>query len=98
VPHLAVFKAILPSFAISFVIFHALFFVLPLDLLAEESKLGTDAEVGDREENDLFEHGVPAQFVTVVNVEVEFFEAHRKQVHNITDIQIEDPVVLVFDA
>jgi hypothetical protein len=36
--------------------------------------------------------------MTVVDVEVEFFEGHRQQVHDVSDVKVEDPVVLVLDA
>ena len=35
--------------------------------------------------------------MAVVYVQVEFFKAHRQQVHNITNVQVKDPVVLVLD-
>jgi len=36
--------------------------------------------------------------MTVVDVEVELFERHRQQVHDVADVQVENPVVMVFDA
>ena len=36
--------------------------------------------------------------MAIVDVQVEFFETHWEQVHHITNIQVKDPVVLIFDT
>jgi len=36
--------------------------------------------------------------MAIVNVKVKLFEAHRQQMHNISNIKIENPVVLVFNS
>ena len=36
--------------------------------------------------------------MTIVDVEVEFFNRHGKQVHHIPNIEIKDPVVGIFYA
>ena len=36
--------------------------------------------------------------MTIVDVEVELFEGHGQQVHDVADVQVEDPVVLVLYA
>jgi len=36
--------------------------------------------------------------VTVVDVKVQLFKAHGKEVHDISDVEVEDPVVLVLHA
>ena len=36
--------------------------------------------------------------MTVVDVQIQLFQTHWKQMHNITNIQIENLVVLLFDT
>jgi len=34
--------------------------------------------------------------MAVIHMQVEFFKTHRKQMHHITNVQVENPVILVF--
>lgn len=36
--------------------------------------------------------------MTIVNVQVQFFQAHRQQVHDVTNVKVENPVVLVLHS
>ena len=36
--------------------------------------------------------------MTVINVQVKLFKTHRQQVHHVADVQVEDPVILIFDS
>ena len=36
--------------------------------------------------------------MAIVDVKVRLFEAHRQQMHDVSNVQIENPVVLVFDS
>ena len=36
--------------------------------------------------------------MTVVNMQIQFFKAHWQQVHDIADIEVENPIILVFDT
>ena len=96
-PHLRILQAILllcDALAIQLLLMARL-----LQLLgSQEPQLRAHTEVAYREEDDLFEHCVSGQLMTIVDVEVEFFEGHGQQVHDVADVQVEDPVVLVFDA
>jgi hypothetical protein len=36
--------------------------------------------------------------MAIVNMEVELLEGHGQEVHDVADVKVEDPVVLVLDA
>ncbi len=61
----------------------------------EKSELGAHAEVGNGQQNDLLKHGVSAQLVAVVYVQIQLLETHREQMHDISYVQIEYPIVLL---
>ena len=34
--------------------------------------------------------------MTIINMQIQLFEAHREQMHDVANIQIKDPVILIF--
>ena len=36
--------------------------------------------------------------MTIIDVQIEFFQAHRQEMHYIANIQIENPIILIFDS
>lgn len=96
-PHLRILQAIL--LLCNTLPVQLMFIARLLQLLrSQESQLCSHTEVAHRQKNDLFEHCVSWKLMTIVDVEVKFFKWHGEQVHDVADVKIEDPVVLVFYA
>ena len=96
-PHLTVSLRVEPSLSLSILLIASRLATLAFLAISPRQKpeLGAHAEVRNRQQDDLLEHRVPAEFVAVVNVEVELLQTHREEVHHISDVQVEDPVVLL---
>ena len=63
-----------------------------------EANLCPDAEVGDDVEDDFLEHCILLQLLKNIVLRIQFIRVHWSQVHHVPDIQIVDPIVVVFDA
>ena len=104
VPHLAIFELILLRFGqICFsrikLISTPWWSTFRLrELLRQKPEFCADAEVRHGQKDDLFEHRVSGKFMRIVNVKVEFVQTHWKQMHNISNVEVENPVILIFDS
>ena len=63
--------------------------------MRQKPQLSAHTEVRYSQEDDLLQHGISAKLMGVVNMQVHLFSAQGLQMHNVSNIQIEDPVVLL---
>ena len=106
VPHLTIFELILLRFGhVGFSwIKTGCLFTAPCstfcrrELLRQKPEFSPDAKVRHGQKDDLFEHCVSGKFMRIVNVKIELVKTHRKQMHNISNIEVENPVILIFDS
>eukprot|EP00350_Pseudokeronopsis_sp_OXSARD2_P001904 CAMPEP_0170548312 /NCGR_PEP_ID=MMETSP0211-20121228/6640_1 /TAXON_ID=311385 /ORGANISM="Pseudokeronopsis sp., Strain OXSARD2" /LENGTH=380 /DNA_ID=CAMNT_0010853801 /DNA_START=666 /DNA_END=1808 /DNA_ORIENTATION=- len=66
-------------------------------LLRQKPQLSPQAEVRHHKQNDLLQHGVFVEFMGAVLLGGELISVHGGQVHDVADVQVEDPVITVFD-
>ena len=66
--------------------------------LQDETNLGRNAKVTGRDKDDLLKHRVFSQFMSVLNLGVQFLLLHHIEVHHVANVQIEDPVLRVLDS
>lgn len=64
----------------------------------DESHFGRDAEVGDNEELKLLQERLPGQLVLVPVSLHEVFHPHWGHLHDVSDVEIQNPLVLVQKA
>ena len=64
-------------------------------LLKDETNLCGDAEVRRCDQDDFFEHGIFGELVRVLNICVQLLLFHHIEVHDISNVQVEDPVLRV---
>ena len=67
-------------------------------MIENKADLCCDAKVGRCDEHYFLEHGVFSQFVSILELGVEFFRAHHIEVHHISNVKVEDPVLGVFNS
>ena len=63
-----------------------------------EPNLSSNTEVGHDIENDLLQHRVFGQLLEDVGLGVELIWIHGGQIHNIANIEIVDPIIVVLDS
>lgn len=63
-----------------------------------EANFGAHTKVGHHVEDDLLEHRILGQLLKDVLLRVELIRIHRRQIHHIPNVQIVDPIVVIFDA
>ena len=66
------------------------------NLIVDESLLCAYTEIANCEQNDFFENCVPRELMGIVNVKGQFFDSERLEMHNISDIEIKNPVIVLF--
>jgi len=65
------------------------------DVIVQESKFSPNAKVRNCKQNNLLHYGISAQLMGVVSIQVHFIATQRLKVHDIADVQIEDPILLL---
>ena len=63
-----------------------------------EPDFRADTEVRDNVQDDLFKHRVFGKLLEYVSLRVELIRVHWREVHNISYVEVVDPVVVVFDS
>lgn len=67
-------------------------------LLQDEANLRRDAKVGRGDQDDLLKHRVLRQLMRVLDIRVQLLLFHHVQMHHVANVQIEYPVLRVFDS
>ena len=88
----------MPEFAHLFSLFLNFWLVVLGSGLEQEAHLRTHAEVGHRQYAELAEKRVPAQFDLILVLLEELLHRYRLDLHDVADVQIVDPLVLVEEA
>lgn len=70
--------------------------LLLLHLRGLEADFGAHAEVGNHIENYLFQHSVLRELLEHIGLSVQLIAVHRSQIHDISDVEVVDPIVVVF--
>ena len=103
-PHLAIFELVLLRFRyvcfsrIKTSLFAPCSTFCLRELLRQKPEFSADAEIRDGQENDLLKHCVSGEFMRIVNVKIELVKTHWKKMHNISNVKVENPVILIFDT
>ena len=66
--------------------------------LNNEAHLGGDTEVRDNQKLKLLEEGLTGELVLIAVRLHEILHANRLDLHNVSDIEVEDPFILVQEA
>ena len=64
-------------------------------IIIQESQLSTNTKIRYSEQNNLFKHGIPAELMRVIYMQIHFLSTQRLQMHDIANIQIENPIILI---
>lgn len=65
---------------------------------SQESKLGPQTEISNSDQHYLLKHGVSIQLMGDLQFGVQLVQVHGREVHDVADVEVEDPVVVVVHA
>jgi len=88
----------MPIFAFQLALFLNFWFQILGSGLQQKAHFGTHAEVSNDQDGKLGKEGVPAQFAFVICFGEKFFHCYGLNLHNVANIQIVNPLVLVQKA
>ncbi len=68
--------------------------LFPTRRSTKEPELSSNTEVRYWEQNDLLKHSISWKLMGVIYVKIELFQTHRQEMHHISYVEIENPIIL----
>lgn len=64
-------------------------------LIIQKPQLRSNTEIRHSQQNNLGKHSIPRKLMRVIQMQIHFLMSQRLQMHDIANVQVEDPVVLL---